>query len=123
MEGLTNFQDNARQQGYLAAFLRYSPDGEHWSTWQAMTADAPAEVKAAQPPPAPSFSAPVSVPQRETDAYRKKQREYSKLDVPWVSDEHALCEWIVAGDPEFFANNLPFPGSIQVYIEGSLGSF
>ncbi len=66
------------------------------------------------------FEGAISVPQKEQEEYGAKLREYSRLDVPWGSDEEAAVKWIVAGDPGFFARHLPFMGYLQFLYEQSL---
>ena len=92
------------------AFARYSPDGVHWSTWQALVRDSKkTEVRA--------FSGEITVPQRERREYGEFLAEYSKLDVPWRSDEEAATAWILKRSPDFFGRCLPFIGYVELLVE------
>jgi len=113
-----DFGEDKKSQAYFTTYVRYSSNGEHWSTWQTLKSSL--QAKKGTPDAERSYSGSISVPRMEMNEYRAKQREYSKLDVPWASDEHALCEWIVKSDPKFFETNLPFAGFVQIYVEGSL---
>ncbi|NNE93698.1 MAG: hypothetical protein HKN23_18770 [Verrucomicrobiales bacterium] len=103
---------------YYTVFARYSPDGLNWSDWQALKQEI-SDKEAGNGPPF-FFSGPLTVPRVETTEYYLKMRAYQKLDVPWRSDEHALCEWILKHEPDFFENHLPFVGFVQILVEGSL---
>jgi hypothetical protein len=46
--------------------------------------------------------------------------EYSRLDVPWKSDEEAAVRWILERRPDFFSTDLPFIGYIEFLFEGSI---
>ncbi|MDB6125101.1 MAG: hypothetical protein JWQ71_4094 [Pedosphaera sp.] len=94
-------------------YARYSPDSKHWSSWQALKSDAPAGTNAAKR----LFSGELNIPQRDREAYWKLVSEYSSRDVPWQSDEEAAVKWIVAQDPKFFENNLPFIGYVEFLFE------
>jgi hypothetical protein len=99
-------------------FVRYSPDGKHWSSWQAMDYHRPGphlpdEING-------KFTAFVVVPKRERKEYIRYMEKYQKLDVPWVSDEEALVKWIIKEDPKFFDKHIPFAGYLQFLYEGPL---
>lgn len=97
-----------------AAFVRYSPDLQHWSTWQAMEdgEDRPGAK------PGRSWAATVQAPRCEREEYDAKLQEYMRRDVPWKSDEEAAVKWILAKDKGFFARHIPFVGYVQVRYEG-----
>ncbi len=99
-----------------AFYVRYSPDAVHWSTWQQVEAVKPESVENAKQ----IFKGSISIPHKEQEEYRAKVREYSRLDVPWGSDEEAAVKWILGGDPGFFARHLPFMGYLQFLYEQSL---
>ena len=44
-------------------------------------------------------------------------KKYSKLDVPWTSDEEACVAWILEKDPKFFERSLPFIGYVEFLFE------
>lgn len=92
------------------AFARYSPDGVHWSSWQVLARDEKKlEVRA--------FSGQLAVPQLERRRYGEYLSEYSKLDVPWKSDEEAAVAWILKQTPDFFTRSLPFIGYVEFLYE------
>jgi len=97
-------------------FVRYSPDGKHWSSWQAMDYPKPQR----QPVTKRKFTAFVNIPQREREQYISYMKKYWKLDVPWISDEEALVKWILGQDPEFFSKYISFVGYLQFLYEISL---
>lgn len=97
------------------AFVRYSPDLVHWSTWQAME-DAEGRPGVG---PGSAWAATVAVPGSEREEYAALLQEYMRLDVPWQSDEEAAVKWMLAREPRLFARHLPFVGYVQVRWEGS----
>lgn len=111
-----------------SVYARYSADKQHWSSWQKLNFQEPpaADVSATStngvsaPPPAPQplrFTGTLGVPARNREAYVRHLETYSRLDVPWTSDENALAHWIVAKEPDFFARNIPFVGYIEFLFE------
>lgn len=95
-------------------YVRYSPDKKHWSSWQVLQ-------NSVEPKPSDKgteFSGRLHVPRLERNRYDELIQEYSKLDVPWRSDEEAAVKWILQKKPDFFAKNLPFIGYIQFHFEG-----
>ena len=97
-------------------FVRYSPDGKNWSTWQAMDYPKPQDKNTNQR----KFTVFVNIPQRERKEYLSYMEKYQKMDVPWVSDEEALVQWILREDPKFFSKSIPFVGYVQFLHEISL---
>ena len=97
-------------------FVRYSPDGKHWSSWQAMDYPKPQSQLVTKR----KFTTFVNIPQRERQEYISYMKKYWKLDVPWTSDEQALVKWILRQDPEFFSKHIPFVGYLQFLYEISL---
>ena len=97
-------------------FVRYSPDNKNWSTWQAMNYPVPQDKS----PNRRKFTAFVNVPQREHKEYLSYMEKYQKMDVPWVSDEEALVQWILSEEPHFFSKSIPFVGYVQFLYEISL---
>ena len=99
-------------------YARYSPDGVHWSTWQALQGDEDNGSKVEK-----RYQGTLSVPSRERTRYTELLQEYGELDVPWTSDEEAAVEWILGKHPDFFSNELPFIGYVQIlyktHIPGS----
>jgi hypothetical protein len=84
--------------------IRYSPDKKHWSEWQVL------DLKKSS----------VEVPQAARTEYEALLAEYSKMDVPWTSDEESVAKWILQHDPNFFEKHQPFMGYVQFRLEGSL---
>jgi hypothetical protein len=99
-----------------AMFVRHSPDGRHWSSWQAMQLkDSQDKQKSKY-----EYTAVVRVPRMNREKYLEYNRLYQQLDVPWKSDAEALVEWIVERDPNFFEKPPPFIGYLQFLYETSL---
>ena len=98
-------------------YVRYSPDLKHWSSWQNLQRSEawPAGVVQA---PGRYYSATIRIPSREHGEYGRFVAEYSRMDVPWSSDEEAAVRWIVGRDPDFFAKRIPFIGYAQFLFEG-----
>ncbi|MBN2316771.1 MAG: hypothetical protein JXM79_22780 [Sedimentisphaerales bacterium] len=97
-------------------FVRYSADGKHWSTWQAMAYPKPK----GKTPIERKFTAYVNVPRIERTEYMSYWYKYQKMNVPWVSDEEAMVKWILRDDPHFFDKSIPFVGYVQFLYETSL---
>jgi len=85
-------------------YARYSPDMEHWSAWQALAVEGSERGR---------FQGELRVPDSERERYSRLLSEYSRLDVPWKSDEHAAVLWIIGREPDFFSRQLPFIGYVQ----------
>lgn len=94
-------------------FVRYSPDKQHWSSWQVLESEQKPEE------PGRHYSGVVQVPGVARAEYQRRLEQYGARDVPWVSDEEAAVRWIVGEDPDFFEKNLPFIGYIELLYEGS----
>jgi hypothetical protein len=95
-------------------YVRYSLDKKHWSSWQKL------QVKGNPQPreKGVKFTGMLGIPEIARRRYYELVEEYSKLDVPWQSDEEAAVKWILKKEPEFFAKNLPFIGYVQFHFEG-----
>jgi hypothetical protein len=107
-------------------FARYSADRSHWSGWHVLrleptpeeTPPAVPPVDDAPPPPRPLvYSGALGVPHRERQDYVRHMETYANLDVPWASDEEALCRWIEEKDPDFFTRSIPFVGYVEFLFE------
>src|SRR5208283_3309320 len=96
-----------------SAFVRYSPDKKHWSSWQSLE-------EQRDPGTNRVFHGKIEVPHIEHERYFKLLTEYSALDVDWKSDEEAAEKWILKHEPDFFEKQLPFVGYVQFRMEGSL---
>lgn len=98
-------------------YVRYSPDLKNWSTWLVLQHAEP-ESHTEKKTPGDYYSSTIRVPYRESREYGELLWEYSKLDVPWKSDEEAAVRWILARQPDFFARFLPFIGYVEFLFEG-----
>lgn len=99
-----------------SVYARYSPDLHHWSAWQALEAGGP-QGGAEERNPGCHFHGEMRVPVSERELYSSLLSEYSRLDVPWRSDEHAAVHWILGREPDFFSRQLPFIGYVQFRYE------
>jgi len=97
-------------------YVRYSPDLQHWSTWQVLQPGEP-QSNAEKQNPGRHFIGTVRVQYSERDQYGKLMSEYARLDVQWKSDEDAAVRWILDKEPDFFAKQLPFIGYVQFRYE------
>ena len=69
------------------------------------------------PPLRKDLPADVGIPERELRQYQGYLEQYSKLDVPWTSDEEAAVRWILKQQPDFFERSLPFIGYIEFLFD------
>ena len=102
---------------FCIAYVRYSPDRKHWSTWQRLE-----ENEHKQEDGFLSFHGEIGVAKRDSERYNNLLDKYRRLDVPWGDDEAAAVLWIVRLQPNFFAENLPFVGYLQFLCEVSIPS-
>ena len=114
--GEFQFTDNSVIFPSGSLYVRYSADAVHWSTWQGLPTTQPEPNKGMKH----EFRGDIRVPDKEQKQYQKKVMEYSRMDVPWGSDEEAAVKWILRDNPEFFSKNLPFIGYVQFLYEQSL---
>lgn len=100
-------------------YVRYSSDLVHWSSWhvlQNLQTDRQAEKEAGKH----QFRLQLQIPRKERKAYTDYRAQYSRMDVPWPSDEEAMAEWILTQEPDFFARHIPIVGYIQFLCEASM---
>ena len=109
---LPNGQKSTPSVGSM--FVRYSPDGKHWSDWQALKHE---EGDPRKKSDASLFTGAISVTRRQREEYERQMQAWMKLDLPWSSDEEALVKWIVAAQPDFFKEHKPFVGYVQFLYE------
>ena len=114
--GKFQFGDGSVTYPHGSMFARYSPDGKHWSSWQNLERQEPKD----RANPEQGYRGTLRVPRKEREPYQRLLREYSRMDVPWASDEEAAVRWMLASDPQFFAKSLPFIGYVQFLFETSL---
>lgn len=99
-----------------SVFARYSPDRKHWSTWQYLEKTElhlPTGVRNHER----SFSGRIHVPNIARENYIPLRQQYSRMNVPWRSDEEATVRWILKDQPDFFAHQLPFIGYLEIRFE------
>lgn len=97
-------------------FARFSPDLKNWSSWQALERIPPDN----QTDPRQAYQISLQAPAADQAAYEAKFREYAEKDVPWKSDEEAAVEWILKQHPDFFSDQIPFIGYVQLKFKISL---
>ena len=69
------------------AYVRYSPDLKHWSTWQVL-ARTEASLPHEKDQPGRYFLAPIQVPQLIREQYDNLLTDYSKhFEVPWKGSD------------------------------------
>ncbi len=107
-----NVESGAKDFTFLHAYVRYSCDRAHWSTWYNLP------LKDQSKTDGPVYEGNLSLPRNAQEAYEAKMHEWWKTNPAWSSDEHELCVWIVGEDPDFFSHEFPFIGYVQVRIEG-----
>jgi hypothetical protein len=112
---LSNGQKSRGDAGDM--YVRYSPDLKHWSSWQALQRAEPLSI-GEQKTPGRYYSGTIHVPNRERNDYNQLISEYSRMDVPWKSDEEAAVKWILNREPDFFAKHIPFIGYAEFLYEG-----
>ncbi len=112
---LSNGQKSTGDAGDM--YVRYSPDLKHWSSWQALQRGNPQSTEEKKTP-ARYYSGTIRVPYRERSKYSQLISDYSRMDVPWKSDEEAAVRWLVNRDPDFFAKHIPFIGYAEFLYEG-----
>ena len=99
-------------------FVRYSPDLKNWSSWTILehsyqkSTDRKKRNKRC-------YEGRIGIPQRNRNEYYKLLHNYSKLNVPWKSDEEAAVRWILKQQPNFFSKNIPFIGYVEFLFESN----
>jgi hypothetical protein len=97
-------ETDSKATGFSTLFVRYSPDKKNWSSWQALE----------------DSKALIAVPGSASAEYDNFLGQYSKMNVPWNSDEEAAVKWILREHPDFFEKHQPFVGYVQFRVEGSI---
>ena len=97
-------------------FARYSPDGKHWSTWQALEPQRPRDKEH----PRLWLQGTLRVPRKARQRYAKLLREFAGTDRPISVDEEAAVRWILEKQPDFFKHELPFIGYVEFLYETSI---
>jgi hypothetical protein len=94
-------------------YARYSPDGRHWSTWQALDLQEPRDRRK----PRLFFAGTLRVPERARRQYAALLREFAGTDGPIAVDEEAAVAWVLKKEPSFFEKELPFIGYAEFLWE------
>jgi hypothetical protein len=103
----------AKSSRPLDAYVRYSIDGVHWSTWH--------RLPPANRPKAGAlwaYALDLQLPAVVRKRYHELMRAWWKTDPVWMSDEDAFCRWLAKNHPGFFATDIPFLGWVQFRLEG-----
>jgi hypothetical protein len=91
-------------------FVRFSPDAEHWSTWQAL-------ARRSAEPNGYTFSGEIAVPRQRFQQYADLCREFDKQQPGKPRDGAACARWILTSQPDFFDKEPPFIGYVQFLYE------
>ena len=97
-------------------YARYSPDGKHWSTWQALKPQVPRDKEH----PRLWIQGTLRVPRKARQRYAKLLREFARTDRPISVDEEAAVRWILEKQLDFFKHELPFIGYVEFLYETSI---
>lgn len=99
------------------AFIRYSPDQKHWTTWQVL--ERQSEKSEAGPLLYP-YKITLAIPRSTQENYDKLCAEFTATD-PSRPFQHAdAVRWILQKNPEYFSREIPFIGYVQVLVETGL---
>jgi hypothetical protein len=94
-------------------YARFSADGRHWSTWQALELQVPRD----KAKPQLFFAGTLRVPQHARKNYEARLREFAGTDRPTGVDEDKVAEWLLAKDPKFFERETPYVGYVEFLWE------
>ena len=94
-------------------YARYSPDGRHWSTWQALSLRQPRN----RDKPRLWFHGTLRVPKKVRQRYIRYLKDFAGTKRPTTVDEEAAVRWILDKEPTFFEQNLPFIGYVEFLWE------
>ena len=99
-------------RAWSRAFLRYSTDRVHWSTWYVMEPVGP-------PMDSPNqFKVTVMLPSVAHEGYDTLMRDWAQTKPVWSSDEHDYCVWLAGHHREVFDKEIPVIGYVQTRVEG-----
>lgn len=99
-------------RAYSSAYLRYSADLVHWSTWYRMAPVGPLVDSANQ------FEVLVVLPGVALEQYSALMTEWWQTKPVWGSDEHEFFVWLAGHHRDFFDKEIPVIGYIQTRVEG-----
>jgi hypothetical protein len=94
-------------------YARYSPDGRHWSTWQALDLQEPQDHRK----PRLFFAGTLRVPERARQHYAALVQEFAGTDRIVAVDEEAAVAWVLKKNRAFFEKELPFIGYTEFLWE------
>ncbi len=101
--------------GETHLYLRYSPDYRHWSEWQDI--DQTSSTK--KPGTELTFEGAPAVPSVARLPYDLLLQQHQQMTRS-NDDEEGDVHWILAREPHFFENCLPFMGYIQFLFEAKI---
>lgn len=99
------------------AFIRYSPDQKHWTTWQVLERQTENPEAGVLRDP---YKITLAIPRSTQENYDKLCDEFAATD-PSRTFQHAdAVRWILQRNPEYFSQEIPFIGYVQVLVETGL---
>jgi hypothetical protein len=96
----------------VRAFIRYSMDRVHWSTWYLMPRVDGGSGSQRQ------FRATIHLPTGARYEYGVLRNQWLNTSPAWTLDNHEFFVWAAQNRPGFFASEFPFIGYAQVRLEG-----
>jgi hypothetical protein len=97
---------------YDRAFVRYSADRIHWSSWIVAKADGPTLTSTRS-------EIWIEVPAVAREQYEALMQEWWRTNPSWSSDEDEFCRWLAVHHRDVFDHDIPLLGYVQVRVEGS----
>lgn len=105
---------------YISAYVRYGCDGVHWSSWFGLEQRKEISQTGSYSKPddtSLSFSGAIKLPQADYRHYEMLWSEWRDTK-PKINTQFELCNWIKKTSPDFFNQEIPVIGYLQVLIEG-----
>jgi hypothetical protein len=93
-------------------FIRYSCDKVNWSTWYNFSKTDKKTNEGFN-----RYEEKIWLPLAASEKYRNLMQEWWKTNPVWSSDETEFCEWLVKKEPDFFSQEMPFIGYVQIRLE------
>lgn len=100
----------------VRAYLRFSMDKVNWSTWYHM----PRPVTGTTAHRV--YSLAKQLPTVSRVEYGRLRSEWIGTSPTWTADNHEFFVWLAENHPDYFENEFPFIGYVQVRIEGLVNS-
>ena len=101
----------------MAAFIRYSIDSIHWSTWYNLN-----ESETLLTNTSHIYKDRISLPWIASEKYDDFEKKYYESNLQAQENTDTVCRWIVKQDPSFFEHEMPFLGYAQIRLEFSASS-